>query len=910
MDTTGYILTNEHVVRGSRWVTLITHTGARLTAYVAAVDAGRDIALVKVDMPFHSVLSFATEAREGEEVIALGYPFGYELGQSMTITTGIVSALRTYDGVAYVQTDSALNPGNSGGPLLNLRGAVVGMNTAGITDAQGLNFAIRYDVLSTRLPILLGDATTPPTVTHTPTPTPEPVALFGPINREIEHKPDDGKADGFYATGVSIEDGTIEAHFYNPYSTTVGDWSYGFLFRLRRLDDGTHAFHAVVITGEGYFQHYLRVGADNQRLAARHVGEIHTEEGARNHIRIIADGREGKLYINSYYIANLQLQGLMESGSVYAVGSYFTGHGVAGYSTRLTGFTIWPVEDKQQPAAPTPTPTPYPQPTTKVLNWRASSAVTKLSPYTAVSGYVGLIGNHIFSRLLIADPHEQKFIPELAERWSASPDGMSVTFYLRKNAFFHDGEPVTAEDVRWSFESHINSRTNSRLAWSLSLIKGAGAFADGIADSVEGIVIVDDYTIRFDMAFPTGQFIPAAGPNILPEHILGRIAPEDLDEHEFFTGLGAQKPIGSGPWKFVKHEPDQFHELVSSDDYFLGKPKIDRVFVHLITSVDAAQIAMRRGEIDASRRGGFAPEVNETFLSDPRFLVAATGRRNNGGGYSFNFRTDWIRDSRIHQAHMWALNRKLLVDTFEGGLGYIHNSHLFVPTGVETPEMMARYTHEGDTAKARQLLEEAGWDFDREITEKAPGYTGPILVQFAAEQQMLADAGLKVKYETMETQAWAAVYYENYNYDSVRVGGWGGTVDAMDYYFHSTLSNPMGYANPELDALLDKVPRALTNQELVDIGIKMNEMFIKDLPIVVISSPLRLYTYGAHVWVPGFGRRPQPNRLEDIQFTPEFHGQDDSWNYLIHETDIVYFGDIHPLNLTGPLARQIAIQGP
>ena len=148
--------------------------------------------------------------------------------------------------------------------------------------------------------------------------------------------------------------------------------------------------------------------------------------------------------------------------------------------------------------------------------------------------------------------------------------------------------------------------------------------------------------------------------------------------------------------------------------------------------------------------------------------------------------------------------------------------------------MMARYTHEGDTAKARQLLEESGWDFDREITEKAPGYAGPILVQFAAEQQMLADAGLKVKYETMETQAWAAVYYENYNYDSVRVGGWGGTVDAMDYYFHSTLSNPMGYANPELDALLDKVPRALTNQELVDIGIKMNEMFIEDLPIVVI----------------------------------------------------------------------------
>ena len=78
------------------------------------------------------------------------------------------------------------------------------------------------------------------------------------------------------------------------------------------------------------------------------------------------------------------------------------------------------------------------------------------------------------------------------------------------------------------------------------------------------------------------------------------------------------------------------------------------------------------------------------------------------------------------------------------------------------------------------------------------------------------------------------------------------------------------------DALLDAVPRALTSEQLVDIGTKINGMFIEDLPIVVISSPLRLYTYGSHVWVPGFGRRPQPNQLSDTQFTPEFGGQRDS----------------------------------
>ena len=544
----------------------------------------------------------------------------------------------------------------------------------------------------------------------------------------------------------------------------------------------------------------------------------------------------------------------------------------------------------------------------KVLNLRAENAVTKLSPYTAVSGYVGLIGNHIFSRLLIPDPHEQRFIPELAERWELAGDGSSVTFYLRKDALFHDGEPVTAEDVRWSFESYMDPKTKSRIAQRLEMVQGAKAFAEGAADAVEGIVVVDEHTVRFDMEYPTGQFIPVAGWSILPEHILGKIAPEDLDEHDFFTGLGGENPIGSGAWTFASHEPDQHHEFAANDDYFLGRPKIDRVFVHLIGDADAAQAAMQRGEIDANRRGAFTPEVNESFLADPRFRVAATDRLSNGSGYSFNFRTDWISDSRIHQAFMWALDRKQLIDTFDSGLGHIHNTNLYFPTGVETPEIMARYTPKSDAAKARQLLEQAGWDFSREVTVKGPDYYANAPDQLAAEQQMLADAGLKIKYEIMSVSDWVAVYYQNYNYDSVRVGAWHGAVTHQNFYFHSNQFNPMGYASPELDALLDAVPRALTNDDLVQIGTKMNEMFIFDLPIVIISTPLRLYTYGAHVWVPGFGRRPQPDQLKDITYTPEFAGQGDSWEYMMHEIDVVEFGTTHPLNETGPIAKQIAVQ--
>ena len=356
VDATGYILTNEHVVTGSTWVTVILDNGDKLTAYVAATDPSRDIALIKVDRHFHSVLQFATEARPGDEVIALGYPLGYTLGASVKTTRGIVSAFTTVGGVIHIQTDAAINPGNSGGPLLDLRGEVVGMNTRVSRqipgrdfDAQGIGFAIRYDVLTSRLTALMAAAASPPTVTPTPTPIPSPTPgsgpqpIFGPVNGEIEHIPNDGSIDGYYS-GTSIRDGTIEANFYNPYSASVGQWSSGFLFRHSPNGDGTNKFHSVVITEDGYLHHSLRAsGPDNtQRLARTYVSEIHTDVSAHNHIRIVLTGGAGKLYINGHYITHLQLQGLMEAGSVIAVGSYFSGHGVAGYSTRFEQFTIRP----------------------------------------------------------------------------------------------------------------------------------------------------------------------------------------------------------------------------------------------------------------------------------------------------------------------------------------------------------------------------------------------------------------------------------------------------------------------------------------------------------------------------------------------------------------------------------------
>ena len=153
VDADGHILTNYHVVEGVSRLAAVFHDGAQFSAQVVSEDPARDIALLKVKTNRRlTPLTFAAASREGEDVIALGYPL--DLGGEMTVTRGIVSAIRRVSGIELVQTDAAINPGNSGGPLLNDRGEVVGMNTFELRDAEGIGFAVSASVLKARLRVM------------------------------------------------------------------------------------------------------------------------------------------------------------------------------------------------------------------------------------------------------------------------------------------------------------------------------------------------------------------------------------------------------------------------------------------------------------------------------------------------------------------------------------------------------------------------------------------------------------------------------------------------------------------------------------------------------------------------------------------------------------------------------------
>ena len=149
IDTKGHILTNHHVVANAQKLEVALADGSRWSAKLIGSDPDNDLAVIKIDAPREKLkvisMGDSKNLRIGQKVLAIGNPFGFE----RTLTTGVISSLgrtiRSEVGTLIedvIQTDAALNPGNSGGPLVNNRGRVVGINTAMIFMAQGISFAI------------------------------------------------------------------------------------------------------------------------------------------------------------------------------------------------------------------------------------------------------------------------------------------------------------------------------------------------------------------------------------------------------------------------------------------------------------------------------------------------------------------------------------------------------------------------------------------------------------------------------------------------------------------------------------------------------------------------------------------------------------------------------------------------
>ena len=341
-----YILTNAHVVEGHDyvWVILRDTPGRGVYCPVLGVDPVRDLAVVQTFNTDWPTLPFgdASVLKPGDRVVAMGYALG--IGGAATVTEGIVSAVR-YEASNQrwlIQTDAAINPGNSGGPLFNMAGEVVGINTFKLSDVvvEGLGFAVSAVTAKQQLQSLMNP---PPRPTATPTPQAAPGYLFGPLSGELPHDPAGTNIIADLAhPAVNVTDIDVSATFINPYGGVGNDyWDCGFL--IRRTSDNRHV--RIIVTSSGYwhasgYTHgppQVHTKLDSGRIEG---GVLNRDGGHRNHIRFLARGARGKLFVNNEteIWVDLSKAGPPVPGTVGIATGLFEGYSKEGAVTRYENF--------------------------------------------------------------------------------------------------------------------------------------------------------------------------------------------------------------------------------------------------------------------------------------------------------------------------------------------------------------------------------------------------------------------------------------------------------------------------------------------------------------------------------------------------------------------------------------------
>ena len=530
----------------------------------------------------------------------------------------------------------------------------------------------------------------------------------------------------------------------------------------------------------------------------------------------------------------------------------------------------------------------------KVLRVRMGNMPAAFPPHTGGSGAVTIVLGWTFSRLVQPGPATGTWAPDLAAGWEVNEDATEYTFYLQKHAKWHDGTPVTANDVAFTVKSLLHPQSAEWMVNTYISVKGAKAYQEGNAMDVEGIQIVDDYTIKLTMERPNVTFldelvvVAALSPApILPEHALKDIPDDQLFEHDFWS----QGLMGSGPFKFVSWVPQQAMVLEANDDFYFGRPNIDKLILEIIPSNDATQIALQRGEVDTTVRGGVSLAANKEFFQDPRFDVYGT-QAGLISSYAWNQRIERLRDPRIREAFWIGVDWVKICDRFYGGLCNVKGSPLF-QSFVYKPEWDTRFAYNPN--KAISLMEAAGYSLSSPIDITM--ITRPITnadyrAELAVQQDMLKDVGINFIVKEQDTAAGQSAWYDTYDAEIISWAAGQGSEPGVfllsnlgltggENAFGIHLQYPEFYtAMEEGAAIVDRGERAKFFQDFT-------ETWLWDvLPWTSIKEAARVKIQNNRFRMPILGDVPKPSRYADMPIYPIHAGRDDNWIYHMEQWDI------------------------
>jgi peptide/nickel transport system substrate-binding protein len=490
--------------------------------------------------------------------------------------------------------------------------------------------------------------------------------------------------------------------------------------------------------------------------------------------------------------------------------------------------------------------------------------VSSLIPTITSDGASHEVGNQIYSGLVTFDK-DLNPVGDLAESWEFSRDCRDLTFRLRPGVKWHDGQPFTADDVVFTWQTTVDEKVPSPYKSEYALVESVQA---------EGPSVV-----RVHYKQPFAKALSNWATAMLPKHLLERYVREGRIRE---APQNWAAPVGTGPYRFKELRSGEKIVLVSNPDYWDGRPYISRIVYRIIPSQATTFLELKAKGVDATSLTALQYKRQTDYRA---FESAYRKFRHPGNGYTyvgFNLKDPRFADPRVRHAFAHAINKREVIDGVRLGLAREATGPYKPGTWVYTDKVK---TYPYDMERARKLLAEAGWkerNADGLLVKDGRPFTFELLTNQGNDerkkvaeivQAQLRELGVGVEIRTLE---WAALLKEHIKKRSFEaiVLGWGIGIDPDQYVvWHSSQSGPdqlnhISYSNPEVDRMLEAGRTTCVREERVKYYHRLQELLAEDLPLIFLYFSDALPVVSSRV----YGIDPGPNGIRwhmDKWFVPK-----------------------------------------
>ncbi|MUV36786.1 Oligopeptide-binding protein AppA [Lentibacillus sp. JNUCC-1] len=485
---------------------------------------------------------------------------------------------------------------------------------------------------------------------------------------------------------------------------------------------------------------------------------------------------------------------------------------------------------------------------------------------------------------LLSQNKDLEFIEGLATDWTINDDQTEITLTLTEGVTWHDGEPFTAEDVVFTYESIASpgyiEAGGVRQEYANKLV-GYEAFEGGETDEFEGVVAEDDLTVTFKFEEPNVTILKDVSFPIVPKHVFEDVPIEEVPEHE--ATLDPGKVIGTGPFKFTEMLEREQYVLEKNPDYWQGEPYLDKIVWRIVDQAVMLGL-LEKGEIDfiADPNGVPPADFEDVEGMDHVEIIEQTDFGYQLMGFKMNHRTaddvesgalepdNWVEnedmnEQLVRQAMAYAVDREAIVSELLMGHGTVINAPIAQQFWAYDGDAVTNYTF--DQEKSEELLDEAGYvdtndDGFRETPDgeewvvnlnyptgnKLRERVAPILADFFEQ------VGIKMDLrQPKEMSAYVEdLTNDNTDWDLYLIG-WSlgsGDPDPSGLWTTKAGYNFSRWNNPDSDQLISdamKAPEAFEQSYRAEKYSEWQSLYSEDLPALLLFAQNKIYAHNKNL---------------------------------------------------------------